>query len=197
MTTSKFSALPEAQGLYDPAAEHDARGVAFVATLSGVPSHTIVEQALTALRNLDHRGASGAEPIPATVPGFSSGSRRVLPRHRALQPAAGRRVRGGYRVPAPRRRRCRTGRRRHHPYRRGRTWSSSAGGRCRSTPPRWARPPVPPCRSSGSLFLGPASPVADHSNSNGAPSASRKRVDNTTDVTSVAVVAHHRLQGGC
>ncbi|HEX4698211.1 MAG TPA: glutamate synthase large subunit [Actinomycetes bacterium] len=50
------------QGLYDPAYEHDACGVAFVATLSGIASHTIVDQALTALRNLDHRGASGAEP---------------------------------------------------------------------------------------------------------------------------------------
>ncbi|MGI8645268.1 MAG: glutamate synthase large subunit, partial [Nocardioides sp.] len=51
-----------AQGLYDPANEHDACGVAFVATLSGVATHDIVDQALTALRNLDHRGASGAEP---------------------------------------------------------------------------------------------------------------------------------------
>jgi glutamate synthase (NADPH/NADH) large chain len=57
-----MSALPEAQGLYDPSAEHDACGVAFVATLSGEPSHEIVRHALTALRNLDHRGASGAEP---------------------------------------------------------------------------------------------------------------------------------------
>ena len=53
---------PPAQGLYDPAYEHDACGVAFVATLSGVATHEIVDQALTALRNLDHRGASGAEP---------------------------------------------------------------------------------------------------------------------------------------
>ena len=50
------------QGLYDGRDEHDACGVAFVATLSGTPTHQIVEQALTALRNLDHRGASGAEP---------------------------------------------------------------------------------------------------------------------------------------
>src|SRR5690242_6361498 len=48
-------------GLYDPAYEHDACGVAFVATLSGVPSHTIVAQGLEALRNLDHRGATGAD----------------------------------------------------------------------------------------------------------------------------------------
>ncbi|MFM7598204.1 MAG: glutamate synthase large subunit [Actinomycetota bacterium] len=57
-----FSAIPPAQGLYDPSYERDACGVAFVATLTGVPSHTIVEQAMTALLNLDHRGASGAEP---------------------------------------------------------------------------------------------------------------------------------------
>ena len=57
-----FSAVPDAQGLYDPAAEHDACGLAFVATLSGVPSHQIVASAVTALENLDHRGASGAEP---------------------------------------------------------------------------------------------------------------------------------------
>jgi len=57
-----FSALPQAQGLYDPRAEKDACGVAFVATLTGEPSHEIVDQALTALRNLEHRGASGAEP---------------------------------------------------------------------------------------------------------------------------------------
>jgi glutamate synthase (NADPH/NADH) large chain len=50
------------QGLYDGRDEHDACGVAFVATLSGTATHEIVDQALTALRNLDHRGASGAEP---------------------------------------------------------------------------------------------------------------------------------------
>ena len=52
---------PVKQGLYDPRFEHDACGVAFVATLTGVPSRAIVDQALTALRNLDHRGAAGAE----------------------------------------------------------------------------------------------------------------------------------------
>ncbi|MEP9365510.1 glutamate synthase large subunit [Nocardioides sp. CN2-186] len=52
---------PQAQGLYDPRFEHDACGVAFVATLTGVASHDIVAKALTALRNLDHRGAAGAE----------------------------------------------------------------------------------------------------------------------------------------
>src|SRR5918995_234721 len=51
-----------AEGLYDPAFEHDACGVAFVATLSGVPSHEIIARGLHALRNLDHRGATGSDP---------------------------------------------------------------------------------------------------------------------------------------
>ena len=57
-----FSSLPSAQGLYNPADEHDACGVAMIATLKKEPTHEIVAQALTALRNLEHRGASGAEP---------------------------------------------------------------------------------------------------------------------------------------
>jgi glutamate synthase (NADPH/NADH) large chain len=56
-----FSALPAPQGLYDPAGEHDSCGVAFVATLRGTPGRDIVDAGLTALRNLDHRGAVGAE----------------------------------------------------------------------------------------------------------------------------------------
>ena len=56
-----FSTTPNAVGLYDPANEHDACGVAMVATLNKLPTHEIVSKALTALRNLEHRGASGAE----------------------------------------------------------------------------------------------------------------------------------------
>jgi glutamate synthase (NADPH/NADH) large chain len=56
------SNYPRAQGLYDPANEHDACGVAMVATLNKIATHSIVAQGLTALRNLEHRGASGAEP---------------------------------------------------------------------------------------------------------------------------------------
>ncbi|HWD02813.1 MAG TPA: glutamate synthase large subunit [Amycolatopsis sp.] len=48
-------------GLYDPAYEHDACGVAFVADLAGRRDHQIVAKALVALRNLEHRGARGAE----------------------------------------------------------------------------------------------------------------------------------------
>jgi len=59
---SLFSTVPSAQGLYDPANEKDSCGVAMVATLNKKATHEIVAQALTALRNLEHRGASGAEP---------------------------------------------------------------------------------------------------------------------------------------
>ena len=54
--------LPAAQGLYDPTFEHDACGVSFVADLKGRRSHAIVERAMEALRNLQHRGATNAEP---------------------------------------------------------------------------------------------------------------------------------------
>jgi glutamate synthase domain-containing protein 2/glutamate synthase domain-containing protein 1/glutamate synthase domain-containing protein 3 len=53
---------PAQTGLYDPSFEHDACGVAFVARLNGEPSHETVAKALTALANLEHRGAVGADP---------------------------------------------------------------------------------------------------------------------------------------
>ncbi|WP_413449944.1 glutamate synthase large subunit [Georgenia phoenicis] len=59
--TTPQPGAPPRQGLYDPAYEHDACGVAFVATLRGTPGRDIVDAALTALANLDHRGAVGAE----------------------------------------------------------------------------------------------------------------------------------------
>src|SRR4051812_32575212 len=52
---------PDPQGLYDPAFEHDACGVSFVVDIKGRRSHDIVERGITALCNLEHRGASGAE----------------------------------------------------------------------------------------------------------------------------------------
>jgi glutamate synthase (NADPH) large chain len=54
---------PIAQGLYDPANEHDACGVGFVAHIKGKKSHAIVTQGLQILENLDHRGAVGADPL--------------------------------------------------------------------------------------------------------------------------------------
>src|SRR6266542_2697170 len=55
------SGLPPKQGLYDPRFEHDACGVGFVVNIKGEKSHEIIEQALTVLQNLDHRGACGCE----------------------------------------------------------------------------------------------------------------------------------------
>ncbi|ASU37586.1 glutamate synthase subunit alpha [Herbaspirillum sp. meg3] len=52
-----------AQGLYDPANEHDACGVGFIAHIKGKKNHSIVEQGLLILKNLDHRGAVGADPL--------------------------------------------------------------------------------------------------------------------------------------
>ena len=63
MTTAAEKALLQAQGLYDPAHEHDACGVGFVAHIKGQKSHVIVGQALKILENLDHRGAVGADAL--------------------------------------------------------------------------------------------------------------------------------------
>jgi len=57
----KTYGLPVQQGLYDPAFEHDACGMGFVAHIKGEKSHQIIEDALTVLENLSHRGASGAD----------------------------------------------------------------------------------------------------------------------------------------
>ncbi|MEX2973378.1 glutamate synthase large subunit [Streptomyces sp. C184] len=59
---SPMDGRPAQQGMYDPRNEHDACGVGFVATLTGEASHALVEQALTVLTNLEHRGATGSEP---------------------------------------------------------------------------------------------------------------------------------------
>ncbi|MEN2741000.1 glutamate synthase large subunit [Microbacterium sp. X-17] len=56
-----LATLPARQGMYDPAFEKDACGLAMVATLRGEPGHDIIDLALTALRNLEHRGAIGSD----------------------------------------------------------------------------------------------------------------------------------------
>ncbi len=53
----------QAQGLYDPQNEHDACGVGFIAHIKGQKSHSIIEQGLLILKNLDHRGAVGADAL--------------------------------------------------------------------------------------------------------------------------------------
>ncbi len=58
---ARFSMVPDAAGLYDPAFEKDACGLAMVATLRGKAGHDIIELALTALRNMEHRGAVGSD----------------------------------------------------------------------------------------------------------------------------------------
>ena len=55
-------AFPAAQGMYDPAFEHDSCGVGFIADLKNRKSHAIVAQGLQILRNLAHRGAVGSDP---------------------------------------------------------------------------------------------------------------------------------------
>ena len=49
-------------GLYDPRFEHDACGLGALVQLDGTPSHVLVANAVTVLANMDHRGASGADP---------------------------------------------------------------------------------------------------------------------------------------
>src|SRR5690606_27300674 len=53
--------LPEIQGLYNPANEHDNCGIGFVAQIKGNASHDIVQRGLEVLLNMDHRGAISAD----------------------------------------------------------------------------------------------------------------------------------------
>src|SRR3954454_24585058 len=62
--------FPPPQGLYDPRQEHDACGVAFVATLTGEANHDIGGRGITALITLPRRGAAGAEPTSADGAGL-------------------------------------------------------------------------------------------------------------------------------
>jgi glutamate synthase (NADPH/NADH) large chain len=58
----RITSLPQKQGLYDPAYEHDSCGVGFVAHIKGQRSHQILLDAREVLHNMDHRGACGCEP---------------------------------------------------------------------------------------------------------------------------------------
>ena len=58
----RYSSQPGPSGLYHPGYEHDACGVAAVADIRGRRSNRIVADGITALINLDHRGAAGADP---------------------------------------------------------------------------------------------------------------------------------------
>ena len=86
---------PEKQGLYDPRFEHDACGVGFIAHIKGVKSHNIVVKGITALKNMEHRGAAGAEPNSGDGAGIllqtpDSFFRAVLAEQGATLPAFGR-----------------------------------------------------------------------------------------------------------
>ena len=85
--------LPAAEGLYDPANEHDACGVGFVVNMHGRRSHGIVRQGLEVLENLTHRGACGCDPLT----GDGAGILIQMPQEffNAVTPQA------GIRLPAP------------------------------------------------------------------------------------------------
>jgi glutamate synthase (ferredoxin) len=85
--------VPPQQGLYDPQFEHDACGVGFIVHMKGAPSHAIVQQGLTILLNLDHRGAVGAEANT----GDGAGILMQVP-HKFLTKVA---AAEGIRLPAP------------------------------------------------------------------------------------------------
>ncbi|MGK7345190.1 MAG: glutamate synthase large subunit [Candidatus Nitrospinota bacterium M3_3B_026] len=80
-------------GLYDPRFEHDACGVGFIADLNAGKSHWIVERGLEILRNLEHRGAVGAEKNS----GDGAGIQTQLPHEFFLKEAA----RIGMSLPGP------------------------------------------------------------------------------------------------
>ena len=80
--------------LYDPRHEHDACGLGALARLDGRPTHELLQQALAALVNLGHRGATGADPFT----GDGAGIMTQLP-DRFLRDAAGREL--GLELPPP------------------------------------------------------------------------------------------------
>ncbi|MCA9994284.1 MAG: glutamate synthase large subunit [Anaerolineales bacterium] len=67
----KVAGYPKAQGLYHPRYEHDACGMGFVVDINGRSSHHIIQQALTVLANLNHRGAAGSEANTGDGAGIS------------------------------------------------------------------------------------------------------------------------------
>ena len=80
MTSASAKEHFQSTGLYDPANEHDACGVGFVAHIKGHKTHAIVTQALKILENLDHRGAVGADALMGDGAGI--GSRLAWPSRR-------------------------------------------------------------------------------------------------------------------
>ncbi len=86
---------PARQGLYDPANEHDACGLGFIAHIKGQKSHAIITQGLSILNNLTHRGATGADPLQGDGAGIliqmpDAFLRRACGRRGMTLPAVGR-----------------------------------------------------------------------------------------------------------
>ena len=191
-------AVPPPQGLYDGRHEHDACGVAFVATLTGVASHDIVAKALTALRNLEHRGASGAEPDSGDGAGIlmqvPDAFLRAVVRLRA---APGRAYAVGTAFLPGRRRSGRQDQAAHRATSRPRrVCASSAGARSRPTPTCSAAPPAAVCRPSPSSSSRRASGrVVGHGpGADGVLPAQASRARDRR-LLPVAVLAHPGLQG--
>src|SRR5512132_2405373 len=85
---------PAKQGLYDPRHEHDACGLGFIAHIKGRKNHAIIAQALQILKNLTHRGATGADPLQGDGAGIliqlpDAFLRRVCGRQGLTLPAIG------------------------------------------------------------------------------------------------------------
>ena len=63
MNNNIYKQFDSSFGLYDPRNEHDACGLGFIANIKGVKSHKIIEDGVHILENLEHRGATGADPL--------------------------------------------------------------------------------------------------------------------------------------
>ncbi len=92
MDSTRFP--PAKQGLYDPRNEHDACGLGFIAHIKGQKSHAIITQGLQILKNLTHRGATGADPLQGDGAGIliqmpDAFLRRVCGRQGLTLPAIG------------------------------------------------------------------------------------------------------------
>jgi glutamate synthase (ferredoxin) len=90
--------VPRAQGLYDPALEHDACGFGFVVDIAGRQSHAIVRDALTVLVNLEHRGATGSEKNTGDGAGLTIQIPHQFLAEQAAKSGLKLRGRGGYGV---------------------------------------------------------------------------------------------------
>ena len=168
MTTSTLHAGQRpAEGLYDPAHEHDACGVGFVVDIKGRKSHAIVDKAIQVLVNLLHRGACGCEPNTGDGAGITIQMpdrflRRECARMGVTLPPVDR-VRRRPRVPAPRPHAGRQGPRPAALDRRGRG-AGAAGLARRADRRRLARAP-PPARSSPTIkqvFIGHGATAHGH-----------------------------------